>query len=181
MRVTNKEIYARRKLLETQLAAVHSAYYRAAGEQERADNEARTANAAIDRARVAKVRGEPGADVEAAITAARKAGERADEVRADFNAAHHARGEVEEELNGLLADNFALFGEAAVVKSETAEDALRKVLSGMLRAEHLWREAQEAWKPLARAKSIAGVPPFPLVRASPIAARPPSVQVDEAA
>jgi hypothetical protein len=179
--MTNKEINARRKQLEEQLANVYRAYNRAGGEQQRANNEAHAATAAINRARIAKVRGEPDADVDAAVAAAREAGERSEQVKAESEAAYQARKEVEEELDTFLATHFEVFAEAAVKRSEAAEEALQIVLRAILRAENLWREADAAWKPLCKATKIGGVPAFPLSRVAASPARPPSIHMDAAA
>lgn len=173
--MTKAEILTRRKALEEQHKTVIGAYYRVTGDEATAIHEAAQAKTALERGQVEHARGILAVDIKALFEASRAADERVDEVKQQSNATYRARTEVEEELSTHLALHFDTFAEDAVKMSKKAEEALRKVLRATMTAERVWREAAASWAPLCRAKSLSGVPQFPLVRGGAIPARPPSV------
>jgi hypothetical protein len=179
MAASNKQIHERRKELEEQLAAALKSYSRASGDGSRAEREVQHAVAAVERVRVEKAKGIIGTDLDVAIEAERRARENMATVRAEGNAAHYARQEAEAALDGYLEANFEVFAEQAQKHSERAEEAAKLANRSLLRAENLWRAAEEAWRPLCRAKKLQGVPPCALPpRTDLVLAQPPSVRAE---
>jgi len=180
--MTDKEIRAKRKQLESELSTCMASYYRVNSNDAVARGEHDRATAAVARCRTEIARGVKGVvDLDAAKEQERAAAENVEELKAQGDAVYAARKELERQIDTLLANHFETFAEAASKRSDAAEEAVRIVEKAALRAENLWREAQEAWRPLCRATSIAAVPPFPLSRAGVIPARPPSVSRVESA
>lgn len=180
--MTNKEIVARRKGLEEQFTAVLKNYYKANGELASAKRDSQRAQSEVQRARVEFAKGQISGEVlDAAIEKTRTTSERLEQVKAQGHATYTARGELERQIDGLLAKHFDVFAAQAEEQTARAAKALQLANRAILAAENAWRSSAEAWRPLCRAAGIAGVPPFPLSRADTIPARPPSVQVEDEA
>jgi len=175
--MTSKEIHARRKELEEQADSARRSYYPAVQAQQVAESDLRAAkgaraNALVDEAKGLEV------DVDAEFVRETDADMALEHAKARVGATKRAQEESTRNLSEYLAEHFDVFGEDAMKLSARAEEALQKANRAVMLAENLWKDAVSAWAPLCAAKSIAGVPPFPLSGASPIPARPPAVKVD---
>jgi len=180
--MTTKEILARRKELEEQLASVMKNYYKANGDVASAKRDDQRAQSELQRARVELAKNQvTGEALDAAIERARATSARLADVKAQSHATYTARGELERQIDALLLKHFDTFAAEAEKQTEHATKALKLANRAILAAENAWRSTAEAWRPLCRAAGIAGVPPFPLERAELTPARPPSVQVENEA
>lgn len=175
--MTNKEIHERRKELEAQADSARRSYYPAIQAQQAAEGESRAAKGALANALVDEAKGLE-VDVDTAQVREADADMGLQHAKARVGAAKRAQEESTRNLSEYLAEHFDVFGEDALKLSVRAEEALQKANRAVMLADNLWKGAVSAWAPLCAAKSVAGVPPFPLSAASPIPARPPAVKVD---
>jgi hypothetical protein len=146
--------------------------------------EPRATRAALEAARVAVARGEPGAGAEVKRLAEREA-EIEGELSDAFDAMHIlARGKqaVEADIRKLHVDHFDVFAEAA---EETVGEVLglgEQIAELTARYVVAWRAAQLEWRDLAVDNDLAVVGRCPLVAAPSVrgvAPRPPGVRRDD--
>jgi hypothetical protein len=175
--MTKTEIRQRRKQFEEQVKHAYARYYSDGQEQTRLESELPQAQLALRNARTASAKG-VAADVDGAVA-------RLDELTASIHTLKTesfgklAWDEAREELTAFLREHFDVFAEDAAKLSEAAEEGLQKANRAVMLAGDKWREARTAWQPLCAAVSIGQVPAFPLVGGENIAARPPSLELDE--
>jgi hypothetical protein len=179
--MTNKQIIARRAELESQLNNVLKSYYKVGADEARAKNESQSSQAALTQGRIEMAKGILAVDIRGPAEEARAAQERLAEVKTQGDVIYRTRGEMEWQLDTFLARHFSLFAEQAEKRTEEVREAFDLALRAIAEADRRWGHAVMAWAPLCRAAKIPGVPPFPLGRAEPIAARPPSVRVEDVA